>query len=388
MPDRTANGDAPLGPPPKPNAPDRAWNRLPKAELHLHLRGAMPVPVFTDLLNQHSVDEILQGVPTLLRRFFQRCENIRPFLAPRAWTPGEVTRLFQYESFEHFLATYAFTGLFFRRTEDLAALVQGVLRALEEQNIVYAEITIALINYLRQGLSLEDVARVLENAARAGGPVRVQWIVDLVRDLGPRRALRLLDRVIGLKCPSIVGITLGGSENLFPPDLFKKIYARARDCGLRLTVHAGEALGPESVWDAVRLLRAERIGHGIRAAEDAALVRLLAERRLPLEVCLTSNIKTGVVSSYQAHPVRALLEAGVPITISTDDPTFFETSLAGEFDRLARLGVAEEDIRNILDNGFAFAFLPEEDKRPYREALARAWPGRALRPALGSPPEA
>jgi adenosine deaminase len=135
----------------------------------------------------------------------------------------------------------------------------------------------------------------------------------------------------------------------------------AREAGLRRTVHAGEGLGPESVWGAIRELEVERIGHGVRSIEDPALVRHLAENKIPLEVCPTSNLWTGIYPSYQAHPLKALHEAGVPLSINTDDPGFFGTSLSAEYEHASEMGLSEAAIREIMRNGFRHAFLPEGD---------------------------
>src|SRR5262249_54978777 len=162
--------------------------------------------------------------------------------------------------------------------------VLGVVENLRAQNIVYAEITISLKEYLRNDLTLTDVVSCLEEGTRVPG-IRVQWIVDLVRDFGVASGLKLLQDFAELRSPAIVGITLGGAEHRFPPEQFAEVYALARDYGLRLTVHAGEAVGPESVWNAIRHLNVERIGHGVRAIEDPKLVEYLAGHDIPLEVC-------------------------------------------------------------------------------------------------------
>ena len=346
--------------------------KIPKSELHVHLRGAMPIRVFTDLLNKYPVEEILEEAPERFRVLFRECENIRPFLSSRHWSVDEVADLFRYETFDQFLATYCFTGHFFRNASDLRRLITGVLRSLRSQNIVYAEIMISVIEYLWHGIPLADIKTCLEETEESEG-IQVRWIVDLVRDIGSEEALALLKEIIELQCTSIVGITLGGSEHLFPPDQFSDVYSMARGHGLRLTVHAGEALGPESVWDALKILGAERIGHGVRAIEDESLVQYLAKSKIPLEVCPTSNIRTGVFPSYEAHSVKALFEAGVPVTINSDDPTFFGTTLADEYAHVHALGVEDEGIFEMIRNGFRYAFIPEKEKERYQRRLDEEW---------------
>jgi adenosine deaminase len=200
----------------------------------------------------------------------------------------------------------------------------------------------------------------------------VQWIADLVRDFGADTCLELLNDLIAQDCRSLVGITLGGAEHRFPPEQFERVYATARDAGLRLTIHAGEALGPESVWNALEL-GVERIGHGVRSIEEPALVRHLAERRIPLEVCPTSNLRTGIYPSYSAHPLEALYVAGVPVTINSDDPTFFGTTLIDEYLHMHEAGIAQDDLYEMLKNGFRYAFLPQTEREKYLEELERAW---------------
>jgi len=346
--------------------------KIPKSELHVHLRGAMPVRVFTDLLNKYRIEELLEEAPERYTVLFKECENIRPFLSSRPWSVDEVSDLFRYETFDQFLATYCFTGHFFRDASDLRRLIAGVLRSLRSQNIVYAEIMISVIEYMWHGISLADIKTCLEETAESEG-IRVQWIVDLVRDIGSEPALALLKEIVELDCTSIVGITLGGSEHLFPPDQFSEVYSTAHTHGLRLTVHAGEALGPESVWDALKILGVERIGHGVRAIEDESLVRYLAKNRIPLEVCPTSNVRTGIFPSYEAHPVKALFEAGVPVTINSDDPTFFGITLADEYAHVHALGVQDEGIFEMVRNGFRYAFIPEKEKERYLRRLEEEW---------------
>ena len=340
---------------------------IPKAELHVHLRGAMPVGVFTSLLNKYSGEGMLSKASEQAIAWYGQHDNIVPFMSPRQWTVEEVLPLFSTRTFDEFIATFSFTGYFIRDAADFRLLVSGVLEGLKAQSVVYAEITVSAREYVRQGVALPDLLAALDEAA-ARPDIRVQWIVDLVRDFGVSAGLELLHQIIEMRLESVVGITIGGSEHLFPPAQFAPVYDLAREHGLRLTIHAGEALGPESVWDALKL-GVERIGHGVRAIEDPALVKYLAEQKVPLEVCPTSNLRTGIYPSYEAHPVKALYEAGVPITISTDDPTFFHTTLADEYEHVHNIGVSEEGLLEMLKNGFRYAFLPEDEKSRYLPML-------------------
>jgi adenosine deaminase len=332
--------------------------RTPKAELHLHLRGAIPIDTMAHLLERHPVEEALRSAPLRHKWLFGRFDNIRPFLGSAARPP--VADLFHYGSFRQFVVTYLFTGYFVRDREDVKALVDGVLAQLRSQNVAYAEITITLFDYVHRGIPIDDVIECMERASACSSP-RVQWIVDLVRDIGPKAAFADLRALVDSRIPGIVGITLGGSEDRHPPAKFARVYETAREHGLRLTVHAGEAAGPESVWDALKILGAERIGHGVRAIEDPSLVEYLAEHQVPLEVCPTSNLCTGIYPSYDAHPLKRLHDAGVPMTINSDDPTFFHTTLVDEYVHAAEMGFAEGELLDLVRNGFRHAFLPEDE---------------------------
>jgi adenosine deaminase len=345
---------------------------LPKGELHVHLRGAIPARVLTELLSKHGAERALAGAADRVKAMWAGWANIRPFLTPRHWSEAEVSHLFRYESLDNFLYTYYFTGFFVRDRSDFALLVLGVLDDLAARGVVYAEITVSAIEYAQQGLALPEVAACLAEGMERPD-IRVQWIIDLVRDLGPDVARRQVEAIAALRSPGIVGITLGGSEQRWPPGQFADVYALARDRGLRLSVHAGEALGPESVLDAVEKLRAERIGHGVRAAEEPSVMRRLADGGIALEICPTSNIRTGAYRSYDEHPAKALFDAGIPVTVNTDDPTFFGTTLAEEYAHLHGMGFGFDDLLQVLRNGFRYSFLPADEASAYVTQLERAW---------------
>ena len=346
----------------------------PKAELHLHLRGAMPEHYFVGLLRKYSAKRALAAAPPEHLACFRRAPHLAPFLADAPGLDDRAAELFDYENLDQFLYSYLFTSYFFREISDFEGLIAEVRRGLISQNVVYAEITVSIIEYLRQGLDLSDLIAAMEAIARSP-EIRIQWIIDLVRNFGPDETLDVLQRLLALRANSVSGITLGGAERQYPPELFAEHYRLARDAGLHLTVHAGEAVGPESVWGAIRGLGVERIGHGVRSIEDPRLVDNLVEKQIPLEICPTSNLRTGIYRSYDEHPVRRLYEAGVPISINTDDPTFFRTTLAKEFEHLSTMGFSDDDLLDLLKNGFRHAFLDEPEIQSLLHRLP-AWPSQ------------
>ncbi|MCP4681773.1 MAG: adenosine deaminase [Desulfobacterales bacterium] len=352
--------------------------KIPKSELHVHLRGAIPLETIIKLINKHTAGVILGDIPLWKKAAYGLFGNIRPFLSQNHWSLDALPDLFNYKYFNQFLMTFDFTSYLIRDASDLWTLITDVLENLKSQNIVYAEILITALEYVNREISLSDIKDCLDKTNDYPG-IRVQWIVDLVRNSGRKGALAKLEKIMDLECKNIVGISLGGSERLFPAKRFSKVFSKARENGLRLTIHAGEAAGPQSVWDALQILGSERIGHGVRAIEDTSLVTYLAENNIPLEISPTSNLLTRIYSSYEAHPVKALFEAGVPVTINTDDPTFFRTTLADEYAHVHAMGVKDHDIFRLIRNGFVHAFLPQNEIDDYLFHLEKEWERLSLK---------
>jgi adenosine deaminase/aminodeoxyfutalosine deaminase len=176
----------------------------------------------------------------------------------------------------------------------------------------------------------------------------------------------VVDEAIRLKEHNVAGIGIGGDERRAGPEQFRDVYEHAAQHGLRLTVHAGETVGAESIWGALRQLKADRIGHGLHAIDDPELVRYLAEKQIPVEVCITSNVMTGCCAAVQQHPLRKLFDAGVQVTLNTDDPDMFHTSLVREYQIAQQVfGFSEDELRELAQNSFRASFLPEEKKREY-----------------------
>lgn len=327
----------------------------PKAELHVHLVGAMPRDFFAEQLEKYSPQEAFSDALPRHFAFWQGHEHLENFLPDGNGKP-DAADLFRFGNFPGFLASYFLSTFYLRDLDDLRRLVAAIRQGFARENIVSAEITISPTEHLyRKSISVDALAGFMDEVAEQPG-AKIRWIVDTVRNLGVESGLRTIESLLAVRPKSWVGITIGGAEHDFPPAQFAPIYKRAKDAGLKLSVHAGEAAGPESVWDAIRVLGAERIGHGVRSIEDPNLVEYLAENRIPLEVCPTGNVRTGVYATPEEHPLKRLYDAGVPITLSTDDPTFFGVSLTDEYVFAAERGLSHKDLETIRQNGFAYAF--------------------------------
>lgn len=300
-----------------------ACHELSKAELHLHLEGSITQETMAQLAPEASADEI--------RERFSFC-NFAGFLECFKWVAERL-----------------------RSPEDYALVTRRLAQSLEQQNVRYAEVTLSAGVVLWKG---QDFAGIYEAVRREAqrSPVRISWNLDAVRHFGPERAIEVARLAAERVGDGVVSFGIGGDEERGPAEWFTEAYRFARASGLRLTAHAGETAGPESVWGALRL-GAERIGHGIRAVEDPALVRHLRDENIPLEICISSNVATGAVPSLAAHPVRKLYEAGVPIVLNTDDPGLFDTTLVKEYELAASaFGFSEAELDEIARNGFQYAF--------------------------------
>lgn len=300
-----------------------SYRELAKAELHLHLEGSIQ--------------------PETLR-------ELDPGLDLAA-----VHGRYQYAGFPAFIQSYIWVIGHLNRPEHYGLIARRLLERLEQQNVRYAEITVSAGVILRRGQDLGAVCDAIQSEAEAS-PVEVRWILDAVRQWGAEPAREVVRLASQRLDRGVIGFGIGGDEAAGPVEWFGGLMREAREAGLRLTIHAGETVGAESVWNAVRL-GAERIGHGIRAADDPVLLAHLRERNIPLEICISSNVATGCVSSLKEHPVRRIYEAGVPIVLGTDDPAMFHTTIEREYELAAReFGFTDEELCGIVENGFRYAF--------------------------------
>ena len=319
--------------------------RLPKAELHLHLEGAIRLQTVLDLARENEVDFPFENI--------QQLEEVLDF-----------------RDFLHFLELFAVVNSTIAKPADYERITRELLDDLAAQQVVYAEIRYAPMHPMRRGMLFDDMTRavldgVAEGKRRHG--IEVALICGLTRQWECDECVGLALRWAGR---GIDAIDIGGDEAGFPAEGFVHIYDRARAAGLQVTAHAGEAAGPESVWSALRTLGVKRIGHGIRSSEDASLVAYLRDEGVTLEVCPTSNVKTGVVASLAEHPLRRLFEAGVPVTLNSDDPAMFKTSVGREYELAAsRLGFSEAELLQLTRNAIEAGFCNESVRRRLLAAL-------------------
>jgi adenosine deaminase/aminodeoxyfutalosine deaminase len=325
--------------------------RLPKVELHLHLEGAVRPETLLDLSRNK-------------RGLRQKVDE---------WITARRAQQFRYGNFREFLVAFGIVTLLIETPQDYALATTRLIEWLAEQNVQYAEIIFAagVVLWKKQPVDavFEAVAAAAEEAeARTG--VRVKWIFDATRHFGLDHAREVLRWAARYRSRGVVGFGIGGDEAGGPAKLFPDIFREARDLGLHGVAHAGEACGPESIRDAVELLGAERIGHGLTAIRDATVMALLRERRIPLEVCPSSNMSTGLIARFEDHPLPKFLEAGLVVTLNSDDPAMFGTSLQEEFLQAARcFKFSRETLAGLCRNAVRASFLSEEDKQKLESQL-------------------
>jgi aminodeoxyfutalosine deaminase len=274
-------------------------------------------------------------------------------------TIDAVDAAWRFTDFAGFLDCFKFIASRLRGPRDYALITRRMMESLSRQGITYAEVTLGAGVVLWRGFDFHSVWRAIREAQRQANkewPVEIWWNLDAIRQFGPDHVMEVARVAANYVGDGAISFGIGGDEVGGPALPLRAAFKYARDAGLRLTAHAGETAGPESIRAALEI-GAERIGHGIRAVDDPDLMRRLREEQIPLEVCITSNVKTGAVASMGAHPVRRLFDAGVPLTLNTDDPGVFETDMAREFG-LARdlFGFSEAELALVARAADKFKF--------------------------------
>jgi adenosine deaminase len=325
---------------------------MPKVELHIHLEGAIPLELLLDFIRREEIESSIQTIDNLRQRFV-------------------------YTDFPHFLELWNWKNQFLTKEQDFERIAYQVLKKLASQNVKYAEVFYSPGEGWQRGLSVtgitEHIIKGKERACREFG-ITCRLIVDFVRDFGPEKGRQVLDEVTQYLGDDLIGIGIGGSEADFPAEMFEDLYREAGERGFRLTAHAGEAAGANSIRAAIECLKVDRIGHGTRAYEDPELVSLLKEKRIPLEMCVVSNIKTGVCQSVKSHPIKEYFEDGLLVTVNSDDPVMFHSSVTHEYLTLMReLDFSVNDLKRLSMNGIEASFMSNNDKSRMKSLFESEW---------------
>ncbi|MGD0797669.1 MAG: adenosine deaminase [Acidobacteriaceae bacterium] len=323
-----------------------AWLRaLPKVELHLHLEGTIEPETLVALSQRHDAHPL---------------------------TLTDARRLYTYKDFLGFMDSFKTMSERLRTPDDYELITYNMVRALAAQGIVHAEVYISFgIIFFWKRAEVEPYVEAIESGRLRGERefgTTIYWLIDAVRHFGAEEATRVFRKAAELRAqyPSIVGIGIGGDEARGPATLFKESYAEAAAAGLRLTAHAGESGGPidgpASIWAALNI-GAERIGHGLAAQHDPELLHVLAQRQVPVEINVTSNIRTGCCASFEEHPLRDYFESGLMVTLNSDDPPMFGSNLLSEY-ILAheRYHFTLDQLRELAANAVEASFLPPARK--------------------------
>jgi aminodeoxyfutalosine deaminase len=323
---------------------------LPKAELHLHLEGSIQPATVCALTAPHNI---------LL-------------------SEDEVRRRYTYRDFTGFIDAFKWVTSFLREPRDYALIARDLGEHLLTQGVVYAEITLSigvmLLRKQQPEFNFEAILRATEPFEKQG--LRLNWIFDAARQFGAEAAMEVVNTAKRCQCKAIVAFGIGGDEMSVATEEFRPVYEQAANNGLHLLMHAGEVGGPEKIREAIELLHVERIGHGIAAAQDRTLMDLLVDRRIPLEICPQSNIRTGALAKQlrlpgaqiEDHPLPQLWRQGVHVVLSTDDPAMFHTTLEAEYENAARMGLSESELAELVDMSFEHTFLSENNRLSLRKA--------------------
>ena len=318
---------------------------LPKAELHLHLEGSILPATVCALTARHRV----------------------------VMTEAEVRQRYAYRNFPEFIEAFKWVTSFLREPQDYALIARDLAEHLLAQRVVYTEVTLSigvmLLRKQRPEANFEALLRATEPFESRG--LQFKWIFDAARQFGADAAMEVVESAKRCDSKAIVAFGIGGDELSIPTKEFRAVYDRAAQIGLHRLMHAGEVGGPDKIREAIELLGAERIGHGIAAIHDPELMDLLAGRKIPLEICPASNMKTAALArqlhredvTIEDHPLPKFLRHGIPIVLSTDDPAMFHTTLQEEYANAARMGLQQDELTRIVEMGFEHAFLPAGEKR-------------------------
>jgi adenosine deaminase/aminodeoxyfutalosine deaminase len=320
----------------------QSWVRhLPKAELHLHLEGTIAPETLVELSRHNDAEPL---------------------------TMDDARALYEYKDFTGFMLAFKAITERLRTPDDYELITYRMIEALAAQGVVHAEVYVSVgVVYYWKRVEFEPLFEGMERGRIRGEKefgVSVLWIFDAVRHFGAEEAARVFRKAAELKRlhPSVIGIGIGGDERRTGAEPFRELYAEAKKNGLHLTVHAGETVGPEGIWSALNI-GAERIGHALSAGKDPELIDVLATKQVPVEICITSNLRTGCCVRLEDHPVREYFENGLMVTLNSDDPAIFGSDLCAEY-WLAHteFQLTLEHLRELAGNSIEASFLPPRKK--------------------------
>jgi aminodeoxyfutalosine deaminase len=325
-----------------PTTNSHLWTALPKAELHVHLEGSIEPPTVVELAAQHGVQV----------------------------TEAETLARYAYRNFNEFIESFIWVTSFLREPADYALIARRFAEAMRRQNVLYAEVTLSIGVMLRREQDPAANFAALRDAAAEVPGVRLKYIFDAVRQWGAAPAMEVARIAAELHSPDIVAYGIGGDELGLPTSDLRGVYDYVAGHGMHRLIHAGEIGGPELVEEAVELLGAERIGHGIGVMNDERTMDFLAARGIPLEVCPTSNLRTGALvrqtgkpdAGYAEHPLLMFWRRGMPVTLSSDDPAMFGTTVSKEYAHAHEMGFTRMELVRLAEASFYHAFLSPEDR--------------------------
>ncbi len=322
-------------------------DRLPKVELHVHIEGSLRPELLVELAHRNGL-----ALPT--------------------YDPDELAKRVRVHTFEEFIAVWDTITPCLVTPEDFGLVAHDLLARAAGQGVIYSELRInPKGNLLRNGPFgevLREISWAMDDARRQWG-IESGLVIAISRHRPIDEARQVTQLALDYHGRGVVGLDLSGDEKQGPAPLFAEFIAQAHQSGLPVTIHAGEWAAPQSVWDAVRVLGTRRIGHGIKSIGDAALLQVLRDEGVHLEVCPTSNVCTGAVPSLEAHPVRRLFEMGISLSVNSDDPLIFGTDVGQEYALLAnRFGFSADELRQLTLNGIEAAFVDEATRARLRKA--------------------
>jgi adenosine deaminase len=329
---------------------------IPKAEIHLHIEAVIT----------------LDSVKKLYRSRFGT-----------DMSKTEQDTLFSYSDLNGFIKAFLKVQDLFQSVSDFDLVFADFADYLAGNNIVYCEAFFAPTAFLKKGF---DYGEMISNFSRNIAAIKekknitIKLLVDVSRTFGCDNAMKNYMLLKQFPCSDVIGIGLGGAEQKGPSRNFEPVFDQAKKDGFHVVAHAGEDVGPESIWDAIRFLHAERIGHGITAVQDSRLMVYLKETRLPLEICITSNVFTRkFVKKPENHPIKEMFHKNLLVTVNTDDPVFFKTTLIDEYWIVYnKLNFTMEQIKTLICNGFTASFMSADLKKDFIASVEKVWNGTAL----------